>query len=272
MAKALLDSTVAVDILLKPSGPGVRARAAVERYTQALIPVFALKELKSGALANAIWFHNLICERASLAEAFAVATTQIRFNNKGRTAMEVHAELLSHSPPKLTPELTAEYNEDPVEYNREFHRRECRTLILKAWKKRRSFVPGLRVICEAPCFDEREPIAVGIKLAHPPNGCTLDSCGLTEILRANKKLLRKLLAFNVARSASPEYKRRAEALEALLRKDVDFSPANCRKLGDAHFAIICPGDAIVLTSNLSHHRELTQEVGRIAEDYEGKRE
>jgi len=59
MAKAYLDTTILVDILLKNGfEPGQKAQQALEKFDKVELHGYAIKEFKAGALKNFAWMHN----------------------------------------------------------------------------------------------------------------------------------------------------------------------------------------------------------------------
>jgi len=65
--------------------------------------------------------------------------------------------------------------------------------------------------------------------------------------------------------------RRRAALHALKNTPRrQFDNKMCRKLGDAYFALNCPGDATILTSNAKDHAPLAGALGKTVTAYRWK--
>ena len=81
--------------------------------------------------------------------------------------------------------------------------------------------------------------------------------------------LHKLLTSIKGETRSEDKKRRA-ALLLLLRRPKPkkpFGDANCRGLGDAYFALQCPKNCAILTSNFRDHEILGGALGKEVHQY-----
>jgi len=68
----------------------------------------------------------------------------------------------------------------------------------------------------------------------------------------------------------PENSRRIKILKEFLKKKGHFvlEDKDCRGLGDVIFAIFCPNDAVVLTTNIVDHEPLAKVLGKKVETVE----
>src|SRR5438876_249787 len=96
--KAFLDTSVLADVLLK-STKGARAKEALSRFAETLLPVYAIKEFKAGPLMYYRWMHNKLVVTGSFADSLAalhaLSTTPKR--NFRLTALEAVAEAVAGS-------------------------------------------------------------------------------------------------------------------------------------------------------------------------------
>jgi hypothetical protein len=139
-----------------------------------------------------------------------------------------------------------------------------RVLIFSAWKRRRKV--ARRVVFEADCLCERDPVVRGELIVFDPPDCALkalDPCGLAEDVAGRKREIDLIRIANKKLAASPERERRARVLKELSRKPKQkLSKDDCKALGDAMFAILAPAGRTILTTNRKDHEPLAQAVGR----------
>lgn len=76
MSKAFVDTTIIANLLLKPGAPQDEAKAALARYSETILPVFAIKEFRGGAFRYYIWAHNKLVEKGNIPD-FIVAANAI---------------------------------------------------------------------------------------------------------------------------------------------------------------------------------------------------
>jgi hypothetical protein len=91
--RAFVDTTVLTDVLLNVGEPRDSARAALARFAETLLPVYAIKEFEAGPLANYCWIHNVLVNEQSMSRALrrvhAVSRTLQRYLTS--TAIEAMA-------------------------------------------------------------------------------------------------------------------------------------------------------------------------------------
>jgi len=95
MTKAVLDTTILTNILLKPQAEGKVARQALRNYGQTLLPQYAVKEFKAGPLRNYIWLYNKVLSCDSWIDAVATIPLLFRQANKMQTAMQAMVQFQS---------------------------------------------------------------------------------------------------------------------------------------------------------------------------------
>ena len=72
--KAIVDTTVLTDALLKPDPQGNRARESLKRYSPTLLPTYGIKEFKAGPLHYYVWLHNKAVEASTYADVIDAIT------------------------------------------------------------------------------------------------------------------------------------------------------------------------------------------------------
>jgi hypothetical protein len=261
-----VDTTVLVEALLKPMANRKKARATIRQYERSMLPAYAIKELKCGPLKHFIWLHNKFSETKSFSRTLrAIQRAFMRPYQQGTAleALQVGAELLigaelSHA---NTPRQTDLAMADSF-------RLALRRRIDLAWRERRKLTS--EVTDELSCFAE---------VAHSFNEktkfiddnrrkCDLEEkCCLASGLVSRPDDLDKLI-HAIKGLTRPEDNRRRAALH-LLRNTPKrpFGDQACKDLGDAYFALQCPADCAILTSNAKDHTVLARALNKTVETY-----
>lgn len=264
--KAFVDTTVLADALLKPDERSRRALRALQAFDDAAMPGYALKEFRSGPLYGFVWFHNTLVETRGVAPTIerlrrlafrrGLQATTLEALEGGLDAMGL-AQLAV-----LEREYGATATHDAMLYDR--IRLHVKTLVLKAWKRRRKLVS--RVVCELGCFEEDDPTETPAgTLAFKRFGCDprTTGCATADCLRERGEATGR-----VRRELLPEDgrgTRQTGLLRRILRgRAAAITSDDCRALGDAVFAILAPDGWTILTTNISDHRPLAEAVGKSA--------
>src|SRR2546426_7742532 len=103
MTDAYVETTVLTDILLKPTTPKqLRAKAALARYQNTLLPVYSIKEWKAGPLSNYAYLHDKLVVTQSLRDTLQAVSVLARGSYRQATSMEAltAAATVSKSQPK----------------------------------------------------------------------------------------------------------------------------------------------------------------------------
>lgn len=266
MSKAYVDTTILTNILLKPgSKKGEEAKAALARYDETLLPVYAIKEWKKGPLDHYAYVHDKFVQTKSLADTvgainslspyyapYKKATSYESLESAMRLADAKPAS--DSSPASLDSEMADRY------------RLALARLIFSSWQKRRKV--ATTTFQDLECYTEAKPRLdkdgyVDLK----PQKCYQDrECCLADRMKADAVLLKAL------RDAIPEGSRREEdrnrrkVLKQLINTPkVELTEQQCRWLGDAVFAFFCPPDAVILTTNVRDHKPLAAAAGKATE-------
>ncbi len=267
MDNAFVDTTILVDAVLKSGAPRSSAVSALGRYRRTDLPMYALKELKIGALSNYVWIHNKFASLRSQAKVTAALQAEARTPRHYKLATALQAmhdaqENLRRMPPEERRRRFGDGNPDAV--LADIYRLSIKLAIFKGWKKAYSACSA--VVNTVACFDQNGPREEnGLVVLDTPVCRPIDECSLAAALKAKPELLRKMRDAIVG-SEKREDQRRSKALKTLIKRPRDpLSPTDCRRLGDAIFAFFCPLDAAILTTNVVDHKRLATPLGKTVE-------
>jgi predicted nucleic acid-binding protein len=256
-----LDTTILIEALFKTQRRRRRARAAVRGYARSIVPIYAIKEMTAGALANMIWFYNRLAESRSFITACGALGANLRARNRVSTALEALQSAWEASGAIDLSEPLSAADRDRAQADALAI--SLRRLIQRGWKDRRSITT--EVAQELTCFPEQSPYydeeLGSIKLEK--RGCKpRTDCAYAPAIRKRPNDLESLLKV-IEGSTREEDNRRRKALHALKNTPrKQFDNKLCRGLGDAYFALHCPADATILTTNTADHIPLAAALGR----------
>ncbi|MGA3133429.1 MAG: hypothetical protein ABSD59_21760 [Terracidiphilus sp.] len=264
-----LDTTLLAEALLKAQAKRLKARLKIREYKRSVLPVYAIKEFKAGALKNYIWLHNRIVDTQSLSrtiDAIHNAFHRPYLRGTAEEALEFATEMLVGS--DLSKADTREKTQQALADSLRYH---LRRQIDTAWRERRKLTT--EVVDELSCYAEA---------AHSYNEgthyidsdrqeCDLsDECCLVQKLRGRRGDLRKLIKA-ISGSSRFEDENRRKALNRLLKRPIkSFGEKSCKALGDAYFALQCPKDCVILTSNAKDHQVLAGALKKKVVRYSSK--
>jgi hypothetical protein len=260
-----LDTTILAEALLKAREKRKKARLAIGEYKRSVLPVYAIKELKSGPLKGHIWLHNKLVDTRSFSrtiDAIHCAFHKPYLKGTAEEALELGAEMLLGT--ALSEADTRQKTQVAIADSLRYY---IRRQIDVAWRERRKLTT--EVVAPLSCYPE---------VAHSYNEDThyIDNgrteCDLSEIcclakgLRRRRSDLYKLLRA-MRGLTRPEDKRRRAAFNRLLKPKRPFGNDPCKALGDAYFALQCPKDCAILTSNAKDHKPLAGALGKEVHEY-----
>jgi hypothetical protein len=262
MSKALLDTTILTNILLKPQAEGRVARIAVKRFSETLLPQYAIKEFKAGPLRAYIWFHNKIVSCNSWSDAVAAIPLLFMQRNLMNTAMQAMTQFQSSISNRLPSDFAQRY---PGQSLGQIMTDEgalwLKTTVFVAWSQRNKIAS--RVVSSLSCYAERDlKIENSGQIDASPMICGVKDCCLRYQFTSAPMETKKLLDACDHLPLKTETDRRKRVLKDLVRvPDRELAEKSCRALGDAVFALQCPKDAIILTTNIVDHQPLARAVG-----------
>lgn len=261
-----VDTTLLVESLLKTIKRRSSARAKIKSYKKSLLPVYAIKELKNGALRHYIWFHNKLSETGSFTRTIhAVQRNFMRPYLLGTAleAMQTGTELL----------IGSQFNHAKTRAETDAAmadalRLSIRRRIDRGWKDRRKLTT--EITDNLSCFAEAAPIynEDSRLIEDSRRKCDLSTkCCLAPELRSTPAQLKALIDVLANKTGAEATKRRA-ALHLLRNTpNREFDDRNCSALGDAYFALRCPSDCHILTTNVKDHELLAAALGKSVEEF-----
>lgn len=264
--KAFLDTTILTDALLKQNEQGRCARAAVSRYDNTELPTYAIKEFKAGPLRNYVWFYNKVVSLSSWEDAVATIPSVRRQFNKMSTALQALADFESSISKALPSDFASKHPGCTIgEVKKKEAEVWLKTKIFCAWMQRRHLTT--RVVEPLTCYEEQDPIINKHRLIiDKPVQCQIDDCCLRAQFTKKSALTAELFKACDSLPAKPETTKRRQILRQLVRHpERPLDDKDCRNLGDAVFALQCPADAVILTTNLPDHSVLAAAAGVSAE-------
>lgn len=269
MSNAFLDTTVLADLLLKGNERRREVVGALTRFSRKLLPVYAIKELKQGALKNVAWLHNKVVQTESYETTIKAlhAMSRTLRRNTTSTAIEALAVAQDSIGRKTLADLQQKYGAaataDAVMADE--LRLTLKATILKAWRNRRAVAD--EVVNPLSCYEEVAPRVDGRLLVLEPTDCPRGiECCMSAALKAQPDMLRKLRDVSLVQGGRTEPERRAKALRQLYRTPRRLADRDvCRSLGDAIFAFFAPSDSVIVTTNLKDHEPLAGALKKVAE-------
>jgi hypothetical protein len=271
MPKAFIETTVLTDVLLKKNHEsGNQASAALRRFTETELPVYAIKEFQGGPLKNFIWFHNVLAVNGSFSRSLTklhkMALTPRRYTTA--TAIEALRGAAETSLNDVTlKDLSKQYgalaNPDVVLAER--FRLSLKANIFRGWRQRRRVTTS--VVEPLSCYAERgiEEDQGLLSIAMPQCAPTRECC-LAPLLRDRINQLQKLREILKSQDQKPENVRRGKVLRALHRTPKrEMNVTMCRDLGDAYFALFAPQNSTILSTNLRDIDPLATALGKRTE-------
>lgn len=261
MDKAFLDTTVLVESLLKVGPDHDAALAALKRYQETVLPVYAIKEWKAGQLNVCAYVHNKLVVTKSFSQTNLALSRLFMRPRWQSTAFEVWA-MASLAVDPNHPQTSGNPDFDSSMADR--LRLALRTMIELSWRKRRKITT--RTVDDLTCYKEARPIfTIDGQIDLKPQQCDAEiDCHIAKKLKVRPDLL------SVLRDAVPNSGRREDANRRnVLRKLIvhpnqPLTRKECRALGDAIFAFCAPADAEILTTNLRDLTPLAAALGKRA--------
>lgn len=270
--KAFVDTTILTDILLKPSEKGKIAKESLAKFKETLLPVYAIKEFKAGPLSNFAWMHNKFAITDSFTDSLTALHGMSRSPKRYTTSTAIEAlkeaaaatlkggatnqRLVDKYGAKASPDTTL----------CAMFRLSIKTSILKSWRRRRSTTT--KTVEPLSCYEEKEPFEHKGLMEVSPTKCKPEKeCCLAPELRKKNAELKILVETIKNLPGKTENDRRHKVLHEISRKPTNpVTEAYCRGLGDAYFALFCPEDAVILSTNIKDHKPLAEALGKEAVD------
>ena len=274
-SRAYIDTTILADALLKKGERRTAAVTALHKFTERLLPVYAIKEFKAGVLRRFVWLHNKIVQTKSYSKTLAAIQKVSRTPQRYLTSTAIEAlHMSAFATGKIRAgKLEEKYGESATLESilTDEYRYAIRTKIELAWRRRRSI--ATEVVDNLSCYREVAPFERRGLLELDPVRCDpdKDGCCLGPLLKARAGDLEKLRAAMQGARDTPEGRRRYQALREIARRKLGepVAESTCRDLGDAFFAFFAPEDSVVLTTNSKDHEPLCAALGKRVETPQG---
>lgn len=266
--KAFVETTVLTNALLKARAERTNARAALRRYDETLVPVYAFKELKAGPLKNFVWFHNKLAVMPYLDALRALQRVSLSLA-RYRTSTALEALIAATEAAGVPNEWAEKYGGsvvEPVNVQGDRLRLALKRIIIRGWGQRRKVTS--QVVAELSCYPDLPLTELYNRTIDVrPDKCEpIDGCALARLMASDLASVRALLAVvEAANAVAPkkEHERRARALHLLIDHGCGaIKHDECRAIGDAAFAYLSPVDATILTTNIRDIQPLADSLGK----------
>jgi hypothetical protein len=265
MTDAFVETTILTDYLLKRDGSEKRVATAIRQYERGIIPQFAWKEFKRGPLNNFVWAHNKLTETKSLLDMLAALQRMSRSPHRylTSTAMQsVHsafAALFSENRKQLQQAYGDKANPDAV--HADLMRLELKRVIYSSWNSRVNLFGGPYNVLS--CYPDRALSEARGRISTEPRDCPkAGECCLKGSLVSRTKDLSTVRAALKTDAARQEVARRVKVIRQLEKHPTSLmGTADCRSFGDAYFVMACPGNAVIVTTNLRDIEPMASALG-----------
>lgn len=262
MSNAYVETTILADVLLKPQTPKQKkAKEALARYQNTLLPVYSIKEWKAGPLNYFAYLHDKLVLTKSLRDSYHALSALPRGYRQSSSL-----EALTAAATTLRDKRSQIAFGESDEAQADSYRLALYSLIMRSWRKRREVTTA--VVDELPCYLEAGPrLGKDGLFDFTPRQCERDEeCCLGLALKSKPTVLEALRKAIPEKSVRREDQKRRQALKRLIKHPQErVDRETCRYLGDAIFAFFCPAGAVVLTTNIRDHEPLCKAVGKKAE-------
>ena len=262
--KAIIDTTVLFDALMLETGRGEEARAAIRGFAEVLVPQYAIKELKKGPLGTWKWVHNKVVVAVKWSEVMDGVAALYWQKYKLSTSLAAITAFESSFAEILRAKHGGSIPTDKYEAIKLRHGRlRLKTKIFEAWENR--YKAPLKAFWPLQCYDELGPVETAAgAIDDTPVNCARD-CVLRKLFSNNPTQASALEAACRELESKDEMKRRGKVIADILRKPGrELTTTQCKHLGDAVFAMLCPDDAVVLTTNIVDHQPLAAALSKTA--------
>lgn len=265
MSGSYLDTTIVVNIS-DPISPEKKTNVdCVNKYQPSSVPYYALRELLNGPLRYLCAAHNALL--AADNPGMAYASISRMYHQKPRAK--------ASSTQAIMDSLQQIWENDPSLPAGQM-KEECIDNLLirinRIWRNAQS-IKNTDLVDSLACFNHGEITRGSANEANGPNGShnCLESkrCSAAEYLFDKQleldKLIQELHPTQLGETLSKKQENvsRRSALKELKNKGPkDFNKSKCPALGDAYFAIMCPPDKAVMTTNIVDHQLLCQALGK----------
>jgi hypothetical protein len=257
-----LDTTIVVDFAHNNQPQTAKALAHTKINEPIAVAEYAYRELLVGRVGLLCDAHNAVVASTNVVEVALSLSVRGAF---ARTPRAQEQEIL-----KLLKVMFQKKSVDPAQARRDI----AESLMIQANKvwRRGSRYPAATRVQSLACFNNGRLTLDQNGLLQGPNNsfnCAAKTvCAAAQYMYNDRAAIRKMIAaldspkLPANLKNKGETKSRRKALDLLERRGpAKISKADCRRLGDAYFAQMCPKGAHVLTSNLDDFKPLCDALG-----------
>ncbi len=252
--QVVLDATVLTDLLLKTKSLE-SAKQLLAGYERKLLLRFAIKEFEFGPLRGWLLLHRYL-SRPSKTYADLLARVAALSSGEQRKLLSTVLEAWKFAEESCSPQLRTTYHGDSPEVIRYWLQRK----ILQAWKNHAKVAD--EVTAPIPCYPEMGPQSKGTSGGPrlERSRCLPRTCEYAAQFAHRQEDLAKLIGCLQASKQNSEGQRRLAAL-VKLSAGAPLTDSDCRRMGDAYYALAAPPGFTILTTNIGDHSALASALG-----------
>lgn len=269
MTGSFLDTTIVIHMADGPANEKAKANQFVKSNQPAEMPYYALRELLTGRLRYLCEAHNIVLASKNTGEALVALANRSPFEGRKKLGRinDVAASLNNI------------YIANPTGSRIDDKREVLQDLSMRAvrmWNKSRK-LGSVSNVQSLACFNDGNfTHGSSGELRGPAdsfNCIKTERCAAAAYIYDNETALTNMintlhsnkLPKNIVNKQETASRRKAlKDLQTL--GPAKFNKRQCRALGDAYFAAMCPTDSVVLTSNLEDHLPLCLALGKDAKE------
>lgn len=264
MTNAFVETTIITNLLLKKDGSEQRAKALLDQYSEVIIPEFSWKEFKRGPLMHFRWLHNKLNDTKSLTATFLAyqkLTSGFKPYMVSTAAQALHTGS-TYLSSMTTVDLQNKYGTlatiDAIQAD--IIRLRIKEVICDAWDARSSLGCKHPLSCYENIditFDKKGNVVL------TPTDCPLrlDCCLRQQVVGRKDDLGKIKSALNLCPVKKETTDRRKILKQLIKRPRTEMDRNQCRSFGDAYFALFCPADTEIVTTNVKDIVPLAESLG-----------
>jgi hypothetical protein len=265
VTSSFLDTTILVDLSRTEEPARSNSQRFVNDHQPSQVPFYASKEMLAGPVNYVCIAHNALLASENHMEAYVAVERRFPFAVRARQSTT--AVLISDLRSLFAPNQAAA----PSDLKRE----GLQAIALKATQMwRRANKPnGVAHVQSLACFNSGElSFAAGGEIRGPNDsfGCDAkERCAAAAYIHDDQVSLTQLIdalhprQLDDAAQAKAENSSRRRALTLLKKNGAKlFDKRRCRNLGDAYFAVMCPKQSVLGTTNLVDFEPLCKALGK----------
>jgi hypothetical protein len=265
--KGFVDTTILIEVAEKRAPTPQQVKAFVAVNGAADVSDYAYRELVAGRLQQICDAHNRVLAAQDPAEAIGAILRQSAFRARSATASATAvAQALS-----IALQASTSSRGDVKREVQQALQMQAGLLWRRAMRDP-AFVGSQPLACFAKGPLTVDPVSGALKGPSGAFNCDKRArCAAAQYMSQDQQGVQRLIdalhpnELGPALAAKQENKSRRKALKDLKQHGPSaFNKRNCRALGDAYFALMCPPGSTVLTTNLVDHDLLCGALNKTA--------